>query len=166
RLVPEHFGMRSPTAVMEAVYTGRLDDGRLTELAPVVFVAAGRDDRVARGLIDDVADEVIATAVAAIRRLHLTTREVEVILGGGVIRSNDKVMLDRISVGIAKAAPRALIRKLAAPPVLGAALIGLDETRSTAAVRSRLRRALTDRRLQRRGQQDGAAAVARRRQPS
>lgn len=169
RLVPAHFGMRSPTAVMEAVYTGRLDVGRLSELAPVVFVAAGRGDRVARGLIDDVADEVIATAVAAIRRLRLTTRDVEVILGGGVIRSNDKRMLDRIGAGIAGAAPRALIRKLSAPPVVGAALIGLDETRSTTAVRSRLRKALTDRRLQRRSRvnrNDGAAAVAGRRRPS
>jgi N-acetylglucosamine kinase-like BadF-type ATPase len=152
RLVPAHFRMRSPTAVMEAVYVGRVEPGRLSELAPVVFTAANRGDRVARGIIDEVADEVVATAVAAIRRLRLTTRDVEVILGGGVFRSNDREMLHRIGSGIAAAAPRAVIRKLAAPPVLGAALIGLDEVHATQATRARLRKTLTDRRLVRRSQ--------------
>ena len=147
RLAPGHFQMSSPTAVMEAVYTGRLDGGRLSELAPVVFRAASQGDAVARALIDDVADEVVATAIAAIRRLRVTTRDVEVILGGGVFRSNDTAMLERIHGGIAAAAPKAVIKKLAAPPVLGAALIGLDEVNATRAARTRLRASLTDRRL-------------------
>jgi N-acetylglucosamine kinase-like BadF-type ATPase len=162
RMVPAHFGMGSPTAVMESVYLGRLDGGRLGELAPVVFRAANRGDTVARGLIDELADEVIATAVAAIRRLHLTKRDVEVILGGGVIKSNDREMLDRIGTGIAAAAPRAMIRKLAAPPVLGAALIGLDEVHATKATRARLRKTLTDRRLERKTNRSGAALARRR----
>jgi N-acetylglucosamine kinase-like BadF-type ATPase len=132
---------------MEAVYVGRIDHGRLSALAPLVFSAANRGDRVARGLIDELADEVVATAVAAIRRLHLTSRDVEVILGGGVFRSDDRGLLDRIHAGIVAAAPRALIRKLAAPPVLGAALIGLDTVHAGAATRSRLRKTLTDQRL-------------------
>ncbi len=165
RLVPAHFKMRSPTAVMESVYVGEVDSGRLSELAPVVFVAANRGDTVARGLIDEVADEVVATAVAAIRRLRLTRRDVEVILGGGVFRSNDKELLDRIGTGIAAAAPRAIIRRLSAPPVLGAALIGLDEVHATEATRARLRKALTDRRLQGRNQKNGAAAEAGRHSP-
>ena len=147
RLAPAHFNMTSPTAVMEAVYVGRLDGGRLSELAPVVFKAASQGDLVARGLIDEVADEVVATANAAIRRLRVTTRDVEVILGGGVFRSNDRALLERIRAGIAAVAPRAVIRKLAAPPVLGAALIGLDEVHATQAARARLRASLTDRRL-------------------
>jgi N-acetylglucosamine kinase-like BadF-type ATPase len=156
QLVPAHFGMRSPTAVMEAVYLGRLEAGRLSELAPIVFKAATRGDGVGRGLIDELADEVVATVVAAIRRLHVTKQDVEVILGGGVFRSNDADMLDRIGSGIAAAAPRAVIRRLAAPPVLGAALIGLDEFRGTHATRARLRKTLTDHRLVRR---NGATAT-------
>ena len=162
-LVPAHFKMRSPTAVMEAVYVGNIENSRLTELAPVVFTAADHGDRVARTLITELADEVVVTAVAAIRRLHLSARDVEVILGGGVFRSNDREMLDRIGTGIAAAAPKAIIRKLAAPPVLGAALIGLDQVHATEATRARLRRTLTDRRLQRKAQSEGASALAGRR---
>jgi N-acetylglucosamine kinase-like BadF-type ATPase len=147
RMAPAHFKMASPTALMEAMYVGRIDEGRLRELAPLVFSAASRGDTVARGLIDELADEVVATATAAIRRLHVTTRDVEVILGGGVFRSNDERLFTRIQTGIAKVAPKAVMRRLGAPPVLGAALIGLDEIHATRAARARLRAMLTDGRL-------------------
>jgi N-acetylglucosamine kinase-like BadF-type ATPase len=147
RTAPAYFNMSSPTAVMEAMYVGRLDQGRLRELAPLVFSAASQGDAVARGLIDELADEVVATANAAIRRLHVTARDVEVILGGGVFRSNDEQLFTRIQTGIAAVAPEAVMRRLEAPPVLGAALIGLDEVRATRAARARLRSALTHSRL-------------------
>jgi N-acetylglucosamine kinase-like BadF-type ATPase len=147
RLVPAHFKMSSPTAVMEAVYLGGLDQGRLSALSPIVFAAAGQGDSVAQGLIDDMADEVVATANAAIRRLHVTKRDVDVVLGGGVFRSNDARLFERIAAGIAAVAPKAAIRRLEAPPVLGAALIGLDEVHAGPQARARLRAALTERRL-------------------
>jgi N-acetylglucosamine kinase-like BadF-type ATPase len=147
RLVPAYFNMSSPTAVMEAVYLGSLDDRRLSELAPLVFSAASQEDAVARGLIDELADEVVATATAAIRRLHVTTRDVEVILGGGVFRSNDARLFKRIRTGIGTVAPKSVIRRLDAPPVLGAALIGLDEIHATRSARAQLRTRLTHRRL-------------------
>jgi N-acetylglucosamine kinase-like BadF-type ATPase len=160
RLVPAHFSMASPTAVMEAVYLGKLDQGRLSELAPVVFVAAAQGDAVARGLIDELADEVVATANAAIRKLRVTTRDVEVILGGGVFRSNDQKLMERIRRGIASVAPHAVIRKLEAPPVLGAALIGLDAVNATRPARARLRAALTHRRLARSAMKSDAKEAA------
>jgi N-acetylglucosamine kinase-like BadF-type ATPase len=146
-LVPEHFRMARPAAVMEALYVGRLDGQRLLEVAPIVFRAARRGDDVARGLIGMVADEVVATANAAIRRLRITTRTFDVILGGGLFRSGDGRLLARVRDGINEVAPRAVMRRLGAPPVLGAALMGLDATRAGAAARERLGSRLTDRRL-------------------
>jgi N-acetylglucosamine kinase-like BadF-type ATPase len=158
RMVPAHFAMAGPTSVMEAVYLGELDQGRLSELAPVAFAAAAQGDEVARGLIDELADEVVATANAAIKKLRVTTRDVEVILGGGVFRSNDQRFLKRIRAGIASLAPHAVIRKLEAPPVLGAALIGLDAVNATRPARARLRAALTHQRLARSGKTETEAA--------
>jgi len=146
-LVPEHFRMVRPASVMEALYVGRLDGQRMLEIAPVVFRAARRGDEVSRELIAMVGDEVVATANAAIRRLRITTRTFEVILGGGIFRSGDGRLLTRVRDGINAVAPRAVMRRLAAPPVLGAALIGLDATRAGAAARERLSSKLTDRRL-------------------
>lgn len=146
-LVPAHFGMSRPTAVMEAVYLGRLDYERMSEVAPQVLKAAIAGDQVAREMIDQMAEEIVVTANAAIRRLHLTKRDVHVVLGGGVLRAADKKLLERIAEGIRTVAPEAVILHLVAPPVLGAALIGLDELRASPAARTRLRETLTHRRL-------------------
>ena len=87
RDVPAHFGLARPLAVAEAIHVGTVPYGRLSELAPVVFRAAAKGDEVAGGIIDALADEAVAMVVSAIRRLHLTRRDVEVVLGGGIVRS-------------------------------------------------------------------------------
>ena len=145
RSVPAHFGIARPTAVMEAIYVGRLQNDRLSELAPVVMKTASGGDAVARGLIDQMVEEIIVTANAAIRRLRLTQRDVHVVLGGGVLRAMDAALIERITIGIRQVAPAAVIMQLAAPPVLGAALIGLDEVGASVAARDRLRKSLTAR---------------------
>jgi N-acetylglucosamine kinase-like BadF-type ATPase len=133
--------------VMEALYVGSLDGQRMLEVAPLVFRAAAGGDEVARELIGNLADEVVATANAAIRRLHLASRSFDVVLGGGIFRSGDGRLLNRIRKGILALAPRAEIRRLDAPPVLGAALIGLDLAGAGQLAKIRLRAKLTDRRL-------------------
>lgn len=155
RSVPAYFGMSRPTAVMEAIYVGRLQYSRLSEVAPLVFKAAAVGDRVAARMIDEMADEVVANANAAIRRLHLTRRDVHVVLGGGVLRAADARLLARIADGIHALAPRADVRRLEAPPLLGAALIGLDLMHAPGAAHARLREAL-DGRFRRRRPSDRA----------
>lgn len=145
--IPAFFKRPSPSAVTEAIYLGRIDQHRVVELAPLVFDAARRRDRVAREILDRVADEVVAFAVAAIKRLRLASREVEVVLGGGIFRADDRVFHERIRTGIRKAAPRAIMRRLDAPPVVGAALLGLDEIGAPRSAGGALRRALTHTRL-------------------
>lgn len=147
RTVPAYFKMSRPTAVMEAVYVGSLGEQRLSELAPLVFQAASAGDGVARKLIDEIAEEVVVTVNAAIRRLHVTDRDVHVVLGGGLFRSRDRRLRARIEAGVAAVAPRAVIRRLLAPPVLGAGLIGLDHVRAGPAAHARLRAALTQKSL-------------------
>ena len=141
-LVPDHFGMRRPTSVMEAVYVGRVSAERLTELAPAVFRAAARGDAVAQDLIDQITREIVVTAGAAIRRLRLASRDVHVVLGGGVLRGAGEEMIARIREGIRELAPKAVILRLDAPPVLGAALIGLDLLRASPDAHRRVRESL------------------------
>jgi N-acetylglucosamine kinase-like BadF-type ATPase len=143
RSVPRFFGLPTPSAVTESLYLGRLSQHRLVELAPVVFEAARQRDRVSREILDRVADEIVAFAVAAIKRLGLQRRDVEVVLGGGIFRSGDRNFHDRIRRGIEAVAPRAILRRLDAPPVVGAALIGLDTARAPESAERLLRRTLT-----------------------
>ncbi len=147
QLVAAHFRMSRPAKVMEALYVGALPERRLHELVPLVFKVARRGDAVSRGLIDELADEIVANANAAIRRLRMASRSFEVILGGGVFRSGDSRLLGRIRRGITSVAPGAEMRRLDAPPVLGAALLGLDALRAGKPAHARLRRQLTESRL-------------------
>lgn len=146
-LVPAHFGLRRVRQVVEALHVGRIAEDRVVELAPLVFRAAAEDDAVARAVVDRQADEVVAMGGTAIRRLRMSALDVDVVLGGGVFKAEDPRFLDRIAAGFAAVAPKARMTVLDTPPVVGAALLGLDHLGSTSAARSRLRAALTEARL-------------------
>jgi N-acetylglucosamine kinase-like BadF-type ATPase len=148
QLVPAHFKVRSTSALTRALYVGRIDEDRLTEVCPVVFRAAREGDVVARGILIRLADELVAMAGALIRRLRMTELDPEVVLGGGVFAADDPAFYAWIEAGIQAVAPRATIVRLTAPPVLGAALLGLDRqspagSTDPAAV-ARLRKSIED----------------------
>jgi N-acetylglucosamine kinase-like BadF-type ATPase len=126
RSIPAAVGLKRPEAVTHAYYSGRLDERRVGDLAPVVFATAAGGDRVARAIIDRLADELVVMAAALARRTHLLRRDPEVVLGGGVFRTDDAAFHERLRTGIAAAIPAARVVRLVSPPVLGAALIGLD----------------------------------------
>jgi N-acetylglucosamine kinase-like BadF-type ATPase len=147
RAVPEHFGLRKPRQLMEAIYFGRIDEQRLAEVAPVVFHVAIDGDDVAREIVDRQADEIVTMAGTAIRRLRMQRLDVDVVLGGGIFRNGDHAFFDRIDAGLREVAPAMKVRVLTAPPVVGAALMGLDRLEAPKAARARVRRALTHERL-------------------
>jgi N-acetylglucosamine kinase-like BadF-type ATPase len=147
RTVPAHFGLRTPAALMEAVYRREIGRSQLRELTPRVFAASDDGDPVAAGIVDRLADEVVAMAVAAIRRLRLTRSDVEVVLGGGLFRSGNRRLLQRTTDGVLHVAPKAEVRPLRATPVAGAALLGLDLLRTDGAPRADVRGQLTEGRL-------------------
>jgi N-acetylglucosamine kinase-like BadF-type ATPase len=148
RTLPEHLGLRSLRAVIEAIHLGRLSDERVTGLAPVVFATAACGDAVARGLIEALADEAVALVRTCVRRLKMAQIDVDVTLGGGLFRSGDERFLGRVREGVLAAAPKARVIVLTDPPVVGAALLGLDEAGAGPRAAARVRRTLTAERLQ------------------
>lgn len=125
--VPAHFGVRWPEAVTAGMYTGRIAQGRIGELSPVVFAAADAGDAVAHGIVDRLADEIVAMAGAMVRRLRLARRDPDVVLGGGVFRTDQAGFWERLASGVGAIAPEARLVRLTAPPVAGAALLALDQ---------------------------------------
>ncbi|MFD5425575.1 N-acetylglucosamine kinase [Streptomyces sp. NPDC127084] len=65
--------------------------------------------------------------------------EVAVVLGGGVLAARHHRLDARITGQMAVRAPKAAVTVLTAPPVLGAALLGLDEVGAPVAAKRRLR---------------------------
>ncbi|HZD37710.1 MAG TPA: hypothetical protein VE664_03630, partial [Actinomycetes bacterium] len=131
----------------EALYLRRIDEERVLELPPLVFAAAKAGDRAAAEIVARQADEVVTMATAAMRRLGMADLDTDVVLGGGVFRGEDPAFLERIRAGITAVAPAARLRRVTAPPVVGAALLGLDLLGVSPEAARRLRAELTHQRL-------------------
>lgn len=147
QLVPAHFGMRRPRQVMEAMYFGRLAEDRVVELPPLVFRAAAEGDAVARSIVDRQADEIVAMAGTAIRKLGMAKLDADVVLGGGIFHNRFAPFFERIEGGLRAVAPNVRVKTLETPPVVGAALLGLDRLGAPAVAKTRVRRTLTHDRL-------------------
>jgi N-acetylglucosamine kinase-like BadF-type ATPase len=140
--VPAYFGLSTPGEVGEALHTGAVPVGRLVELAPVVFAAAADGDGEAVAIVDRVADEVVAFARAAILRLGLAGEPLEVLLGGGLMRAAGPELRSAIDAGLALAGAGITSRVVDDHPVVGAALLGLDDAGAAPGAHERLRREL------------------------
>ena len=141
--VPAHLGQPDAESVLSGIYTGTIPYARLFELARVLLDAAADGDPLARLAADTLADEIAAFVRAAVVRLDLQDEAVEVVLGGGVFDTDDVAFHQRVAEGVHEVAPRAVLVRLDAPPVLGAALIGLDAIGASASALAGVRRQLT-----------------------
>jgi len=136
--VPAHFGLDTPTELAEAIHRGRIAMSRVTEVAPVVVAESG-SDAVAGAIMDRLADEIAALVRVALVRLSLTNEPAQVLLGGGLIDAADGALVDAVARRTAEIAPAATVTSTSSPPIVGAALLGLDELGSDEAARERLR---------------------------
>ncbi|WP_407344137.1 N-acetylglucosamine kinase [Pengzhenrongella phosphoraccumulans] len=125
-LVPEALGRPDLMTVIEDLHFGRLHHDVLSTLAPVLFAAARAGDPVAASVVDRQGAEIVALVVAALTRLELLGTSVPIVLGGGVLAARDPRLLAGIENGLALSAPAARLVHVAAPPVLGASLLVLD----------------------------------------
>jgi N-acetylglucosamine kinase-like BadF-type ATPase len=139
RTLPAHFGLDSMYALIEALHLERIEQLRRYELTPVLFATAAEGDAVAGSVIDRLAEEVVTMATVALSRLGLLDEEVPVLLGGGVLTAGHARLDDGIRGLLAARAPKAVARVVAARPVLGAALLGLDRVGACARAQERAR---------------------------
>ena len=141
--VPALFGLERPLELTEAIQLGKIAIERVCELSPLVLEEA-QSDPVASAIVDRLACEVIAFARAALVRLELTTQPVEVLLGGGLLQAGNARLLEGIEVGLRELGPEIMARVNEAPPIVGAALLALDELGSGAEAKERLRREIVE----------------------
>ncbi|MER6215572.1 N-acetylglucosamine kinase [Streptomyces sp. NPDC001272] len=139
KALPGHFGLGSMAGLIEGLHLGGIPRSRLHELVPVLFEVAAAGDAVASALVERQAEEVVALAAVALERLGLLAEEVPVVLGGGVLTAGHRQLDARIGELLAARAPRARLSVVTAPPVLGAALLGLDALGAPAGAYGRLR---------------------------
>ena len=139
--VPAYFGLATPTALAEAIHRQQIPLRRVTELPPVVFAEADHD-AVAAEIVARVAAEVATLAHVALQRLELEQEPTELLLGGGLLQSADGRLADAIEAQLRKVAPVLRVRKARSAPIVGAALLGLDELGAGQEAQERLREEL------------------------
>jgi N-acetylglucosamine kinase-like BadF-type ATPase len=139
--VPAHFGLTTPTGLAEAIHRNQIAMRRVIELAPVVFEEAARD-QVAAGIVEHLAEEVVTLVRVALERLGMTDTPVDVVLGGGLMQSGDTRLISAVQAGLKEVAPAASAQVTSSPPVVGAALLALDELEADPGAQARARREL------------------------
>ena len=137
--LPRYHGLDSMAALIEAVHVGTISEERCLALTPLLFEVADAGDPVAMDVVRRQAEEVVALAAAAIRRLGVIEEPIDVVLGGGVLTAGHQGLISEIVRRLAEEAPKAVARVVEASPILGAALLGLDRIGATRDAQDRLR---------------------------
>ena len=137
--IADHFGRATVADVSAAIHLGAEDEARLVDLVPVLFDCADRGDAVAIALVERMAEEIVLMGTVALRRLGLEHAEATVVLGGGVLTARNARLLDAVYRGFASSTPAAVPRLVDVPPIVGAALLGLDALGLAGPAEARLR---------------------------
>jgi len=146
--VADHFDRGSIAEVTAAFHLREFASVRLRELVSVIFTCADAEDPVADRLVARMAEEIVLLGTVVLRRLGLEDESAVIVLGGGVLTAGSRRLLDAVFAGFARQTPKAVPRLVDVPPIVGAALLGLDELGADPAAEDHLR------------EQFGAAAVA------
>ena len=137
--VPAHFGFGTPYELAEAIHAKgdrpgvacsscarRVRGGRGRRGGGRDRRPAGRRGRRAGGHCPD--------------RLGLDGGEVEVLLGGGLLQGENSRVVERIRAGL----PGVTVRVTGSPPIVGAALLALDELGANGDAQARVRSELSE----------------------
>ncbi len=124
--IMKHFGTASVVEVTAALHFGEIPRSRIHELSPVLLRVAAAGDGLARAVVERLAEEVFLLARAAYDRLRLRDQPTDVVLGGSVLAARHPLLIEGVSQRLAAHAPYANLLVVDDPPVVGAALLGLD----------------------------------------
>jgi N-acetylglucosamine kinase-like BadF-type ATPase len=137
--LPEHFDLTSMAALIEAVHLEVVPPPACLEMTPLLFAVAEAGDRVAADIVRRQAREIVLLAATALRRLDVGNEPIDVVLGGGVLTAGHRLLMDTVTELLRDAAPGAVVKVVAAPPVVGAGLLALDRIGAPPESHARLR---------------------------
>jgi len=125
-LVLNALGVNDVDEMIRRLYRRQLSSVQIIELAPLVFQAADAGDAVAGEAVVRGGKEVATTARALLRRLDLLESAAQVVLAGGMFRTEAPLFMGTIRRAMAEMAPYARVVRPDVEPVVGAAFLALD----------------------------------------
>jgi N-acetylglucosamine kinase-like BadF-type ATPase len=141
-VIAAHFEVPDATTAGIALSENVIPEARLHELVPVLFRTASGGDPIALRVVHHQVDEICALVRVCLDRLDPPDDEpTPVVLAGGVLASREPVLLEPVTRGLAGLGHPTRTVVLVAPPVLGAAVIGIRAHAKGDSVEPRLRAA-------------------------
>ncbi len=116
-------GAGSAAELLEGLIDGRLE--LTAAAAPLIFKIAAQGDPAALELVRWTGEELGGLAVGVIHQLEFEPLEFDVVLVGSLY-SGSPLLIETVRRTIHAVAPRARLVRLAAPPVIGAVLLGME----------------------------------------
>lgn len=135
----DHLGVPTIASIVEAIHLGELPGDIVYEFTPLIFAQAEAGDTVAVGLVDRLVDEIGLMVSVAAERLELTADPMPLVLGGGVLTGVGAPLVDAVERRCREAIPKVDVRLIDLPPIVGAALLGLDAVGAPPSAETRLR---------------------------
>ncbi len=116
-------------------------------VAPLVIREAEAGDAVARDILDRAGTSLGEAAALVARRLGMEDEAFEVVLAGGLFRSDTRIVDEAIEVSVRRVAHHVRLVRLDSAPVVGAVLMALELAGASpdAEARARLAGAVRDR---------------------
>jgi len=121
--IVKHVGAKDLEDLMRGYTTYEFEIG--AEAAPIVFRVAEKGDSVAQGLLDWAGCELGEMANAVIRQLEFENLKFDIVMTGSMFEGGPR-LIEPMRQTILKVAPKARIVRLTLPPVLGAAMLGME----------------------------------------
>jgi N-acetylglucosamine kinase-like BadF-type ATPase len=135
-----HYGETSIAKVVEKIHFEEIELDPHA-LCPIVFEVAAQGDAVALAEIERLIEEIVLLSTVSLRKLDLMDEPVDIVLGGGVLTHTGDVVVAPVRDRVLEVAPLAKVRLVDVPPVVGAALLGLDTIGAKPGAELRLRSA-------------------------
>ncbi len=133
------FGTATVEEAVIRLHLGEASLDRLHDLVPPLLAAAGDGDAVAGSIVRRLAEEITVLGIVAMRRTDLLGEPCEVVLGGGVLTARDPLLMSLIARAYTEQAPLAKLVIADVPPIVGAALLGLDRLGASPEAAERVR---------------------------
>lgn len=97
------------------------------DLAPLVFEEADRGDKAAAAIVTAFAQGSAGLVLAALARFAMLDMPLDVVLSGSIFKARGPLLVSTLAAAIHRRAPRARLVNARYEPVVGAALLALEQ---------------------------------------
>lgn len=120
------FALPDVDALMRAMVEGRLPEGAVQDIAPLVFEEAEDGDPAAIKIITHFGVGCAELLVNGIQRLGMSDLEVEIVLSGGIFKAKSHTLREILVREVIVDVPKVKFIEARYEPVVGAALLALE----------------------------------------